>query len=63
MKRPGKETVPVFEDLLRRLGLRDLNSGASGARWVERPGGPEIISVNPATGEPIGRVVGASADD
>jgi aldehyde dehydrogenase (NAD+) len=53
----------MFEDVLRRLGLREVNSGACGAGWVERPGGAEIVSINPATGEPIARVATASAGD
>ena len=48
---------------LGRLGLGAVNSGVQGARSVERPGGPEIVSVDPATGRPIARVVSASAED
>jgi aldehyde dehydrogenase (NAD+) len=55
--------TPMSDDLLRRLGLGAVNSGAQGARKVERPGGPEVVSVDPATGRPIASVVSASAGD
>ncbi len=53
----------MSNDWLGRLGLGEVNSGVQGARSVERPGGPEIVSVDPATGRPIARVVSASAED
>ena len=53
----------MANDWLGRLGLGAVNSGVHGARSVERPGGPEIVSVDPATGRPIARVVSASAED
>ena len=53
----------MSNDWLGRLGLGAVNSGVQGARSVERPGGPEIVSVDPATGRPIARVVSASAED
>src|SRR4051812_37283665 len=53
----------MFEEVLARLGLREVNSGACDSAWVDRPGGAEIVSRNPATGEPIGGVVAASTDD
>ncbi|HMF36455.1 MAG TPA: aldehyde dehydrogenase family protein, partial [Isosphaeraceae bacterium] len=51
----------MTEDLLRRLGLAKVNSGACAASWIEDPGGRELASINPATGEPLGRVVMATA--
>src|SRR5271157_2910169 len=51
----------MTEDLLRRLGLAEVNSGACAASWIEDPGGRELASINPATGEPLGRVVMATA--
>jgi aldehyde dehydrogenase (NAD+) len=53
----------MVDDLLRRLGLGAVNSGACGASWVERPGGAEVVSVNPATGAALARVVSATAGD
>src|SRR5271166_4502386 len=51
----------MTEDLFRRLGLAEVNSGACDASWIEDPGGRELASINPATGEPLGRVVMATA--
>ncbi len=51
----------MTEDLLRRLGLTGLNSGAHDGSWIENPGGGELLSINPATGRPLGRVVMATA--
>jgi aldehyde dehydrogenase (NAD+) len=53
----------MFEALLEKLGIRALNSGACHGRWIEAPGGEELVSLNPATGQPIARVRGASAED
>jgi aldehyde dehydrogenase (NAD+) len=53
----------MFEDLLRKLGVGEVNSGVCHASWVERPGGETLVSVNPATGRPIARVVAASGED
>ena len=53
----------MFETLLEKLGIRAVNSGAAGASWIEKPGGEEIVSINPATGEAIARVRGASESD
>ncbi|MDP9011432.1 MAG: aldehyde dehydrogenase family protein [Pseudomonadota bacterium] len=52
-------------DTLKALGLRDLNPGAwSGTRgWSEQQSGPLIDSINPATGQRLAQVRGATADD
>lgn len=49
--------------LFRRLNLADSASGVCAGEWLPNPGGPELVSYNPATGEPLGRVRTASADD
>src|SRR5262245_20747288 len=49
--------------ILDELGLRDKNSGVSGTDWVERPGGHELVSLNPATGKPIASVITAGGGD
>ena len=46
----------MFEDLLKRLGLGPVESGACHVRWIEDPGGETIESLNPANGRPLGRV-------
>jgi aldehyde dehydrogenase (NAD+) len=53
----------MFESLLEKLGIRAVNSGAVGARSIDKPGGEELVSLNPATGAPIARVVTASNED
>jgi aldehyde dehydrogenase (NAD+) len=53
----------TVQGVLERLGLEAVNSGACGATWVEEPSGGELVSLNPATGEPIARVLMAAASD
>ncbi len=52
----------MFADLLHRLGIGEVNSGACEARWIDDPGGAELDSINPATGQPIARVVSATPE-
>jgi aldehyde dehydrogenase (NAD+) len=52
----------AVSSLLERLGLREMNSGVATGAFVEA-GGRDLVSVNPATGEPIARVRQASTDD
>jgi len=54
----------MFQDVLQRLGIKESNSGVyDGSNWIENPGGSEIVSVNPSTGEPIAKVQTASRED
>jgi len=53
----------MIEDVLSRLGLEQVNSGVSGAGWVEHPSGEVSTSENPATGQPLAQVTMASAED
>jgi aldehyde dehydrogenase (NAD+) len=53
----------MFDDVLKRLGITAVNSGVYGGGWIDKPGGEELVSVNPSTGEPIARVLTASRDD
>ncbi len=55
-------TVHEVTSLLERLGLRDLNAGAATGTFLETRGA-EIVSFNPASGEPIARVRQATAAD
>ncbi len=48
--------------ILERLGIDGPQTGAWDGEWFET-GGPEIVSVDPATGEAIGRVRSATAED
>ncbi len=51
-----------MKSLLAKLGLTDVNPGAStGADgWIADPAGTRLVSYNPATGEPIAGVVQAT---
>jgi aldehyde dehydrogenase (NAD+) len=53
-------TIPA---LLARLDIKDVNPGACAGpgEWITDPGGRELVSHNPTTGEPIARVVQAGA--
>ncbi len=53
----------MFEDLLVRLGIQDKNSGVYARQWIENPSGDELISLNPATGQPLARVIAAGKPD
>jgi hypothetical protein len=53
----------MLQDVLTRLGLQQVNSGVYSGEWIARPAGEELVSYNPATGEPIARVRTASRDD
>jgi aldehyde dehydrogenase (NAD+) len=49
-------------EILEQLGLSDVNPGACGREWATEPGGPELLSLNPATGAPIAAVQTASEE-
>jgi aldehyde dehydrogenase (NAD+) len=49
--------------LFQRLNLSGSIRGVCAGDWLASPGGPELISYNPATGELLGRVRTASAAD
>jgi len=46
----------MFDEILKRLGVGPVESGACHDRWIEEPGDAEVESLNPATGKPLGRV-------
>jgi aldehyde dehydrogenase (NAD+) len=52
-----------MRDFLRELGLSGVNSGACGAGWIDAPGGGELTSYSPVTGEPIAKVIQADESD
>jgi aldehyde dehydrogenase (NAD+) len=58
-----QEALFMFDDVLSRLGIHRVNPGVCGARWIERPGGSEVVSINPATAAPIARVLSCSEPD
>jgi aldehyde dehydrogenase (NAD+) len=51
-----------MKSLLAKLGLEDVNRGACSGidGWIADAGGERLVSVNPATGEPIAAVIQAS---
>jgi len=51
------------QEILTRLGIGEWNPGACGAAWLDHPGGGDLASCNPSTGEPLARVTMASAED
>jgi aldehyde dehydrogenase (NAD+) len=55
-------TVTSVPALLAKLRLKDVNAGACAGPddWISDSAGREVVSINPATGEPIARVVQAS---
>ncbi|MDB5390125.1 MAG: NAD-dependent aldehyde dehydrogenase [Planctomycetaceae bacterium] len=52
----------MFTDVLSRLGLSEINPGAFARDWLKCHG-PELVSLNPATGQPLGKVVTATHDE
>lgn len=53
----------MLKDVLARLGILDTNSGVFDRSWATKPGGEEIVSINPANGESIAGVKSAGRDD
>jgi aldehyde dehydrogenase (NAD+) len=54
--------LPASE-ILARLGIEPVNSGACYGPWIEQPAGGELISYSPNDGSPIAAVRMASAED
>jgi aldehyde dehydrogenase (NAD+) len=54
---------PVAKDILERLGIQRVNSGACGTWWVKQPAGEIIVSINPANGTAIASVHLAMEED
>ena len=52
-----------MRDFLRELGLSGVNSGAFAADWLENPGGGELTSHSPVTGEPIAKILQAGEEE
>jgi aldehyde dehydrogenase (NAD+) len=49
--------------LLEKLNLKEINPGACSGpgEWISDPAGKELVSYNPATGEPLARIAQATA--
>jgi aldehyde dehydrogenase (NAD+) len=52
-----------MKPLLEKLNINETNPGASAGPddWIEVPSGKELVSLNPATNEPIARVIQADS--
>ncbi len=53
----------VIPEILEKLHIEPMNSGACFGEWVASPAGPELESVNPSTDEPLARVQTAGPAD
>src|SRR5450759_236034 len=49
-------------DTLAALGVQPVSRGACAGSWLDTRG-PELVSFNPATGEPLARITQATPDD
>lgn len=52
-----------MENFLKELGVERVNSGAYAGGWIEKPGGKELVSINPSTRKEIARVIQADESD
>jgi L-aminoadipate-semialdehyde dehydrogenase len=54
--------IAKHKSLLDKLGIEDVNSGASTGPdgWISDPAGKELVSLNPTTGEPIAKIIQAT---
>jgi hypothetical protein len=50
-------------EVLERLEIEPVNSGACDGDWITHPSGGELASINPADGSVIARVRMAGRDD
>ena len=46
----------VVPEILEKLHIEAVNSGACYGDWIAEPSGGELVSFSPATGEPLARV-------
>jgi aldehyde dehydrogenase (NAD+) len=56
-------TTSRSREVLDRLGIEEINSGAGWGEWVTKPSGGELVSISPIDGAEIARVRMAGADD
>jgi aldehyde dehydrogenase (NAD+) len=50
-------------DILEKLHIEAVNSGACYGDWIPSPSGSELASFNPSTGEPLAKVARAGRED
>ncbi len=56
------QTLTTHSDLLSALGVEPVNNGAYCGEWLST-NGPEVISIDPSTGNEIARVKTATSED
>jgi aldehyde dehydrogenase (NAD+) len=56
----GIHSIP---EILERLHIEPVNSGSCYGDWIPNPSGGELESLNPATGEPLAKVLRAGLAD
>lgn len=49
-------TTHPIPEILEKLHIEPVNSGACYGDWIANPDGGELISLNPATEEPLAKV-------
>ena len=52
-----------ISEILERLHIEPVNSGACYGDWIPNPSGGELVSLNPATGEPLAKILRAGLAD
>ena len=52
-----------MKDILKSLGIKEINSGACTGDWIAECGGKRLDSINPTTGEKLAAVTQVSKDD
>jgi len=56
-------TASRIQQILERLGIEGVNSGACHGEWIAQPSGGDLVSISPNDGSEIARVRMAGADD
>ncbi len=51
------------QDILKKLGLSDVNSGVYAGEWLQNPSGDVVESISPIDGQPIAKVRTAGKED
>ena len=51
-----RTAIHPITDILERLHIEPVNSGACYGDWIANPSGGELESINPATDEPLAKI-------
>jgi aldehyde dehydrogenase (NAD+) len=55
--------TPPIQEILEKLHVEPVNSGACFGEWIPNPSGDEVESLNPSTGEPLAKIQQAGPED